>query len=65
MYSDIEASFNSLLMPETSAKLDLKLFLFTLLFALCFAGLDFKKASVCFLSRDHAHVLLETKYTPH
>ena len=48
MYLDIEESFNSLLLCKTSAKLDLKLYLFIVMMALCFARLASKKETSCF-----------------
>ena len=47
MYSDIEASFNSLLKHATSTNIYLKLSLFALIIAFCFARFAFKKANSC------------------
>ena len=48
MYSNNESPINFLLIRETSAKLDLKLSLFALTFAFCFARLASKKGTSFF-----------------
>ena len=48
MYLYIEALLNSLLVRKTSAKLDLKIYLFQLMFDFWFTRLASKKATSCF-----------------
>ena len=65
MYLDIEVSFNSFLIRGTYTKVDMKLSLSALIFAVYFARLASKKGTSCFALARASFVLLEVKYTPH